>query len=355
MGATLAATASAVAPIVLSAVQIQAAGIRTQAASPVRTAATSGMVLEGTVELPPQATEVLSAPLGGVVQQVLVGPGQRVRQGETLARLGSAEWLGWQRELKQAQAQERLAASKLERDETLHAEGIISGLRLQDSRTQHELARLTLQERQQALQLAGASGQGPMQAGMNLRASAAGTVLEVLASPGQRLEAGMPVAKLARDGALSLALQATREQAQQLRVGDALTVEGCTATARVAAIVPAVNTANQSVQLRADMARADPCLRVHQFVQATLSGKGSDRNAEGSRLSVPLSAIVRLQGKTYAFVRTDKGFQPTEVRVAASTAADALIADGLKASDQVAVQGIAALKGAWQGVGGGEQ
>ena len=34
-------------------------------------------VLQGQVELPPQATELLSAPLAGVVQQVLVAPGER--------------------------------------------------------------------------------------------------------------------------------------------------------------------------------------------------------------------------------------------------------------------------------------
>jgi len=41
--------------------------------------AAAGLVLQGTVELPPQATELLSTPVAGVVQQVLVGAGQKVR------------------------------------------------------------------------------------------------------------------------------------------------------------------------------------------------------------------------------------------------------------------------------------
>ena len=111
-----------------------------------------GLVLQGQVELPPQATELLSSPLAGVVQQVLVAPGQRVRAGEVVARLTSPELLVWQRELLQAQSQARLAASRLARDEQLYAEGTIPGLRLQDSRAASEQAQLALQERRQALQ-----------------------------------------------------------------------------------------------------------------------------------------------------------------------------------------------------------
>lgn len=199
--ATLAVAAEGAPLIAWTPAQAEAAGVRTLtlAAAPVQPSA--GLVLQGQVELPPQATELLSAPLAGVVQQVLVAPGERVKAGQSVARLLSPELLAWQRELAQAQSQARLTASKLARDTQLHAEGIIPAQRLQDSRAQDEQAQLAVQERRQALQSIGQAG-GGLQPQVLLRATAPATVLEVSAVPGQRLDAGMPVVKLARSGRL---------------------------------------------------------------------------------------------------------------------------------------------------------
>lgn len=347
--ALLAAPAQAAdTPIAWTAAQTEAAGVRTHRLSAGTAQADTGMVLQGQVELPPQATELVSSPLAGVVQQVLVAPGQRVQAGQVLARLTSPELLAWQRELLQAQSQARLAASKLARDEQLYAEGIIPGLRLSDSRATNEQAQLALQERRQALQALGLAG-GALKAQLPLRAAAAGTVLEVSALPGQRLDAGMPVAKIARSGLLAIALQATPAQAASLRVGDPLAIAGCKAPARLAAITPQVNSANQSVQLRADFTAPEDCLRLQQFVQATPQAT-APRPGAGA-LSVPAQAVVHQAGKTYVFVRGSQGFAPTAVELGAPGDGGWAVKSGLKAGDEVAIAGIAALKGAWLGLG----
>ncbi len=232
----------------------------------------AALVLPGQVELPPQATELVSSPLAGVVQQVLVAPGDKVKAGQPLARVSSPELLAWQREWLQAQSQARLAAGKLARDEQLHAEGIIASQRLQDSRAAHEQAQLTLQERRQALQALGLAAGAALQPQLLLRAGNAATVLEVTALPGQRLEAGMPVARLARSGTLTLVLQAQPAQVAQLPLGARLRVPGCQTRATLTAIVPQVNTSNQTVQVRAGWSGTQDCLRVGQFVEATLEG-----------------------------------------------------------------------------------
>jgi RND family efflux transporter MFP subunit len=351
-------TARAAEPAVIawSAPQALAAGVITQAVE-LAPESGAGLVLQGTVELPPQATEVLSAPLAGVVQQVLVAPGQAVRAGETVARLTSPELITWQRELLQAESQARLAATRLERDEKLYAEGIIAGLRLQDSRTQHELAQAAVKEKRLALQMAGAAPSAGLQPGLAVRAQAAGTVLEVTAAPGQRLEAGMPVARIARGGRWTLALQATPEQAARLRVGDTLSVAGCKATARLSAVVPQVTAGNQSVQLRADLATAEPCVRLNQFVQAAVqqrAGGASAAPATAGAVRVLASAVVRQAGQTHVFVRTAAGFMPTPVTLGGEAGDAVSVTAGLKPGDVVAVRGTAALKGAWQGLGGGK-
>ena len=354
------AAAPSLAPIAWSAAQAQAAGVRTQVVAPAAAGAAAGMVLQGTVELPPQAVEVLSAPLAGVVQRVYVGAGQQVKAGAAVAQLLSPELVAWQRDLLQAKEQERLAASRLARDEKLHAEGIIAGLRLEDSRAQHRLAQLNVQERQQALRLAGAASTGAqLQPALAVRATAAGTVLEVQAAPGQRLEAGMPVAKLARSGQWAIRLQATPAQAQSLHVGDLLRVPGCKAPARLAAIVPQVDAGNQMVQLRADFDAKEDCLRANQFVQTTVLPGATPSGAAhavstGTLLALPAEAVVRDQGRAYVFVKTPKGFVPTPIEVASESGAQVLVRAGLRSGAEVAVRGLAALKGAWLGMGAEE-
>lgn len=346
-------------PIAWSPAQALAAGVGTQTLGAASVNTGAGLVLQGTVELPPQATELLSAPLAGIVQQVLVGTGQSVRAGAPVARLLSTDLITWQRELLQAQAQEKLAATKLQRDEQLHAEGIIAGLRLQDSRTQHQLAELTVRERRQMLQLAGVRDANPsLSSGLTVHAATAGTVLEVLATPGQRLEAGMPIAKMARAGHLSITLQASVEQVRTLQVGDLLMLPDCKAPAKLVAIVPQVSEGNQLVQLRADYTGNDACLRVHQFVQATVVGRpasGKANSADTTGLNVPPQAVVRHAGKAYVFLRTAHGFVPTAVELSGEGSGALQVRSGLKMGDTIAVRGIAALKGAWLGLGGGEQ
>lgn len=338
------------APIAWTAAQIEAAAIRTVVLHSSAEQASAGMQLPGQVELPPQATELISSALAGVVQQVLIAPGENIKAGQIVARLISPELLTWQRELGQAQSQARLAASKLARDEQLYAEGIIAALRVQDSRAHNEQTQLALQERRQALQALGLNASGTLQTQLVLRANAAGTVLEVNALPGQRLEAGMPVAKIARAGLRTLVLQATPAQAQRLRVGEALTVQGCKAPAHIRSIAPQMQGTNQTVQVRADFSAHEPCLRLQQFVQGTIQGSSANDKAH-TELTVPHEAVVHQAGQSYVFVRHPQGFVPTRVVLGASRAQQWPVQAGLQAGDEIAISGLAALKGAWLGLG----
>ncbi|HQQ70327.1 MAG TPA: efflux transporter periplasmic adaptor subunit, partial [Alicycliphilus sp.] len=112
---------------------------------------------------------------------------------------------------------------------------------------------------------------------------------------------------------------------------------------------PQVNSANQSVQLRADFTAAEDCLRLQQFVDATPQARATGLGA--GALSVPAQAVVRQAGKTYVFVRTSQGFAPTVVELGAQGAGGWAVKSGLKSGDEVAVAGMAALKGAWLGLG----
>ena len=354
------AAAPAVPPVAWTQAQQQAAGVQTQILTRQSAAAAQDMVLQGTVVLPPQAVQVVSATVSGVLQDVRVAPGQSLKAGQVVARLSSPQVLEWQREWLQAQAQAQLAGSKRQRDEKLFAEGIIAEQRVQESRSQDQMAQWTLQERTQALRLAGADTRHvQLQPELLLPTPTAGTVLEVLASPGQRLEAGMPVLKLARGGLWSIELQATPEQARLLRVGDRLALPGCQTQARVVNVAAQVSADNQAVAVRADFNAQEACLRVNQFIQVRVKGGAAGGPASGGAaggtgkdsLWVPTTAVVQQAGQTHVFVRTPQGFVLQPVTLGAGSAEQRPVLGGLAAGAEVVVKGMAALKGAVQGLG----
>ena len=324
--------------------------------------ARDGLSLQGTVVLPVQQSDVVSMPLAGVVQAVLVAPMQAVRAGQPVARILSPELAQRQREWLLAEAQARLAQDKAARDEQLFAEGIIAEYRRNESRALAGMAALTAREQRQALRLAGvgeavldraaAGAPEALSPQLTLTAPVAGTVLEQLATPGQRLEAGSPVLRLARGGRLAIEFQASALQAQALRVGDTLAVDGCQSPARVTAVSPQLSSATQSVQLRAELVRREDCLRINQFVQ--LRWQGAAGRAGVPAFSLPAAAVVQQGGRHYVFVRQPQGFLATAVTLGVGGGAEVQVLSGLQAGDAVAVQGVAAIKGAWLGLGGEE-
>jgi len=344
--------------ILWSARQQADTGVRTQVVQPGR-AATDGLLLQGTVVLPAQQSDMVSMPLAGVVQAVLVAPMQSVRAGQAVARIMSPELAQWQREWLLAETQARLAQSKAQRDEQMFADGIVSEHRRNESRAQYEMAQVAARERRQALRLAGVSeaalakaaaggGEG-LSPQLTLAAPVAGTVLEQLAAPGQRLEAGSPVARIARGGRLAIELQASAQQAQSLHVGDPLSVDGCKTPARITALSPQLSSATQGVQLRAELKGREDCLRINQFVQ--VRWQGSAAPAGVAAFSVPAAAVVQQGGRFFVFVRQPPGFVATPVSMGPGGGNEVVITSGLKAGDEVAVQGVAAIKGAWLGLG----
>lgn len=332
------------------------AGVLTQVLTP-EAAGAGGLVLQGTVVLPAQQSDVVSLPVAGVVQAVLVSPMQTVRAGQAVARIMSPELVAWQREWLHAETLAKQAAGKAQRDEQMFAEGIISEHRRNESRAQHEMAALSARERRQSLRLAGLSEAALAQAAasaslspqLTLVAPVAGTVLEQAVLPGQRLEAGSPVLQIARAGRLAIELQASAQQAQALRVGDSLQVNGCQKPVRIVAISNQLNAPTQGVQLRAEPAAHEACLRINQFVQARWLGTAG-RTGDAA-LRVPAAAVVQHGGQNYVFVRVAQGFRAVPVKTGPVGGADMPVVSGLKAGDVVAVKGLAAIKGAWLGLG----
>ncbi|HJV87446.1 MAG TPA: efflux RND transporter periplasmic adaptor subunit [Noviherbaspirillum sp.] len=351
------ASASAASPnlLKLSDDQMRKSGIALERIASSSTAG-DGLRLSGNAVFPAKAVQVISASAAGVVQAVLTEPLDKVAAGAPLVRIHSPQLMEWQRSYVQASVQAQLARTKYQRDEALFKEGIIAESRLQEARSALVQSSVAEQEQRQALKIAGMgdkdirklAGSQAISPILTVAAPSAGTIIEQMAAPGQRVEAGAPLAKIAQSNRLWLELQAARAQAAQIAVGDAVSVEGCPKPGRISAVGMQVDSATQNIILRAELPSAESCLRPNQFVEAIVK----PGRAQAGTMEVPSAALVRFEGKDYVFVRTSGGFRPAEVTVASRGAERAAVQGALKAGDEIAVRGVSTLKGMWLGLGG---
>jgi multidrug efflux pump subunit AcrA (membrane-fusion protein) len=349
-----AAWAQAPVQIRISAAQIDKAGIRFSEVQSAQSA-TEGLRLAGSAVTPPNRMEVVSTPAAGVVQALLVNSLENVKAGQTIARIHSPELLQWQRDYVQQFTQLEMITKKAERDESLLNDGIISAGRAQETRNHLQQARVAVQERAQMLKLAGLSdaaiarlnnpsGLTPV---IDIRSTAGGSVLEWMVTPGQRVEAGAPLAKVARAGELWLELQASRAQGEQIAVGDVVKTKSCTQSGKVLAIATQLSESNQLVMVRASLPGADKCLKPGQYLEATISNK----TPPVSGWSLPSTALVRNGSNEFVFVRNADGVQAVPVTVVSRAIDQAIVQGALTAKQSIAVQGLASLKGMWLGLG----
>ena len=316
---------------------------------------TEVLTLQGQAVLPPQATQVISAPLAGFVQNVRVAPGQTLSAGQPVALLFSSALMEMQREWVQASVGLKQANERLAREEQMAADGIVAEARVREARHAQVQAQVGLDERQAALRMAGygtaqlaqLGAQPQVQPTLDVRAWRAGTVIEVTAVAGQRVEAGAPLVRIARPGPMTLELQATVAQSVRVKPGAAVGVAGCRSVGRVQAIAPVIRESNQTTTILVNVPDAAACLRPNQAVSAQVALG----DLPGNAVSVPASAVFKHAGKDYVFVREKAGFRAASVVVAGRADGGVMLSQGVAAATPVVVSGVTTLKGAWLGLG----
>ena len=307
--------------------------------------------LPARVVIPPAQERLVTAPVAGVITELRAAAGDPVRVGQTLAVLRGESLIGAQRELAQAAVQVQLAREGVKRDEALFQEGIIPESRLQAVRAQLALNESALAERRAWLRLMGLSDAAVKAAerGERLADSVAlvapmdGVVMEVPAVVGARVETTAPLLRLARLDPLWLEIQAPAEVAALVKPGQGVSVPGTAAKGSVLAVGRGVSEA-QTVPIRARINNKDGQLRLNQSVSARLEGVAGAR-----QWRVPVKAIVRQAGQNWVFVERQGGFEPEKIKVLSQSAQQAAIDGPFSGEEKIAVEGVAALKAAWQG------
>lgn len=309
--------------------------------------------LPAQVTIPPAQERVVSTPLAGVISEIRVAPGDAVRAGQTLAIVRSEALIGAQRELAQAALQSRLAEDTARRDEALFKEGIIAESRLLGAKSQQAQARSALNGQRAWLRLMGLN-QSAIQAAergerladsVSLAAPISGVVLEQTAVTGARVDGASALFKVGRLDPLWLEIQAPAEIAAQVKIGQKVIVPGIAAGGSVVTVGRGVSAA-QTVSIRARISNPNGLLRLNQSVSARIEDV-----AGAKQWRVPVKAIARQAGKSWVFVERPGGFEPEQVKVLSQSAQSVAIDTEFSGNEKIAVEGVAALKAAWQGEG----
>ncbi|HEY1059699.1 MAG TPA: efflux RND transporter periplasmic adaptor subunit [Limnobacter sp.] len=346
-------------PVLMTPAQIKAARIQT--APVTSTQQQSGaLTLSGTVR--PSSSGLLAVPatedvsVAEVVQPNL----SMVKKGDVVLKVFGAALVQAQQALLNAATSARLEHQNLRRDSALLQDGLIAQRRLQDTQARVQMAQFGVQAARQTLLGMGLSADtvrriehsGEVRSPVEIQAPANGQLNSLTALAGQRVKAGDPLFQVATAQQPDVLLNASTSQAALVAVGDGVVVPGCTAPGRVTGVGQSINPDTQALDIRVAMP-ASPCLRLNQLVQATIQSQRKPADPTG--FAVPAQAVLNNAGQRWIFIQNTQGFDAVEVQVLSQTGDTAAIrpihARPNLAQAQVAVSGLALIKGAWRGLG----
>lgn len=336
------------AKFVVANAQVQALGIQT---APLQSQAESVRTsFPAQVVIPPNAEQVISSPVTGLISQLLVQPNQMVRVGTPLVRIASPELGQLQLQLLQSNTRATLARQTAKREQDLFDEGLIAQRRVQEAQAALQEAEATLKQSKTALRLSGMSmsvidkvaASGNPQDSLVLAATQTGVVTEIKAKPGQRVDPTTPLIHLAQTGTLWLEIQVPVAESASWATGTKLKVQGRDITAQIMSSNATVASGSQMVVMRALVQGNAGQVRPGELLTAELPVAAS-----AGAWGLPLSSVAHDGNQAYVFVRTPDGFEARPVKVSASSGQRIHVQGPLKAGEEVAVSGVVALKGAW--------
>ncbi len=338
--------------IAISDAQMRALGIELVTLN--RQPDTVGSRFPAQVILPPSQESVVSAPVAGLVTQVLVQENQQVSAGTPLFVLSSPQLGEQQLALMQAQNRVQLARSTASRERALFKDGIIAQRRVIEADSTLRDAEAVLQQAKMSLTLTGVSTatinrmatSSNISNELTVTAKTTATVTSLSAKLGQRVNAADPLLQLAKLGTLWLDVQVPSGEASRWSAGHKLHIAG-----GAEGVVLSVNplTSGQTARVRAKVTSGSNGLRLGEFVQVELPVPA------GAAWDIPIGAIARQGQQVVVFVRDKANFNAVPIQVLSSAGQRAKVSGALKSGDRIASSSVIALKAAWQGIGGAEE
>ena len=324
---------------------IRAAGIGT---APIeREKGGADLTLPGTVAIPQQQIRVVSAPAGGLVEEILVPTDEPVKAGQPIARLRSPAIVEAQRQFLAAIADEALSGDRLRRSELLFEGKALPERDLRVAQTEATQAKSRLDERTQILSLMGMTDTEVntlrearrIFPTVTLTAPINGTVTVRHVGPGERIEPSAPVFTIAELDPLWVNIQVPAARLPNVTVGAEVSLPAYRAGGKIIRLGRTVDAATQSAIAVAEISSNNGAVRPGLAVSVSVHLVSDGTN----EWAVPAAAVVRHGDRSWVFVRSQDGFVARPVQVLSQNSRGVSVRGGFHADDQIAVRGILAL------------
>jgi RND family efflux transporter MFP subunit len=292
------------------------------------------------VTLPNQDAKV-AALVSGRIERVFVTEGDRVSPGQDLVQLESGPLRDQARQAQAAVAQARAnlenARLAAERNQRLLERGIASRKEVEDSRTQLAVTQATLNQSEAALSAARAQlGRA------TLRAPFAGTVVRRFLGVGDQVDGNgtQPVVEVANIDVLELLASVPGSRLNLIRTNDSFAfetpnVQGAKFSARVVAVLPAVDPATNNGAVRIRIDNPQHLLKLGMFLSVNLPLKGA-----ADRLLLPRQAIYPGEsGEPHVYRVTGDQAEAVPVKLGAQSNDKVEVLDGVRAGEVVIFSG----------------
>jgi len=319
--------------------------------------ATAGSMGELTLRVgfSPDGEWAIKTPFPGILHRAWVRVGDRVQAGDALMTVRSAEVVSLQQDYLKARAELSLREAAWSRDKKLNEAGSVSNRRWQETRFAYDMAQAEFAGLRAQLLLAGFSDEDlkllsqkmDISPDIVMRAPANAIVLERPAMLGDHLDGSELLARLGESDKLILEGMLSSSAAAHLDEGMSITMQGSDHRAVLVLVSNVIDPNTQTVRVRAEP------MGISGLVPGQLTRWSVQSGSDV--LTVPSSAVVKLDGVDVAYVKVAAGFEPRPVDVRSTGSGDWIVLGGLNPEDRVAISGTAVLKGMSVGMGGGDQ
>lgn len=317
----------------LTPAQIERMDIRLHAVK--ATAERPAAILPGTIIPALNARIVAAAPFGGTVTQVQVLPGQAVAKGEVLATVSSRELIEAASAVAQAEAELQSAEAMARRRRFLADKNIQNPTLAEESESQVAKVKAVIAQHKRMLALAGTSSSAA--GSYSIQAPAAGRVVETAVMAGDRIDAMAAAVTIDTSDELLVEAQLPADLVRRVSPGDRIQItdgpEG-----KVIAVGASLDKLTRSAKLIASIPSGSGLLAGQMVTLSVM------QQAPTGSLSVPSSAIARIDNVENVFMRSGTGFTLVPVEVAGRSPASATILGDIPQGAEVAASGIPQLE-----------
>lgn len=301
--------------VTLTVAQAENAGIRTGKLN--KQPISSILKANGVIEVPPQNTVSISAPMGGYLKSTRLLPGMFVKKGESIALLEDPQYIQLQEDYLTAKAKLEYARLEYERQKELNQSKAVSDKVYQQSLREFTSLQVLVRSLSEKLKLIGLNpariSVGSITRNIRLYSPINGYVTKMNANIGKYVSPSDVLFEIVDLSDIHLAITVFEKSVNKLKVGQKLVAYTNSNPDKKynceIILIGKDFTADRSVELHCHFDKVDKDLIPGTFMNAEIELKSSEEWV------IPSDAIVNFENRQYVFIdRANHNYEMIEIQ-----------------------------------------